>query len=78
VSVPRIVTKANGPYIVHGPVTIIDSEGREIAVPEGEHVTLCRCGHSDTKPFCDRSHSVVDFVSRPRFEPEREPPPPTE
>jgi CDGSH-type Zn-finger protein len=75
---PRIVTKANGPYIVHGPVVIVDSDGREIAVPEGEHVTLCRCGHSDTKPFCDSTHRVVDFVSRPRFVPEQELPRPTE
>ncbi len=75
---PRIVTRANGPYVVHGPVAIVDSDGREIEVPEGEHVTLCRCGHSDTKPFCDKSHRIVDFVSRPRFEPERQPPPPTE
>lgn len=75
---PRIVTKANGPYIVHGPITIVDSEGREIEVADGDHVTLCRCGHSDTKPFCDSTHRVVDFVSRPRFEPERGLPPPTE
>lgn len=75
---PRIVTRANGPYVVHGPLIIVDSDGREIRVEEGQHVTLCRCGHSGTKPFCDGTHRIVDFVSRPRFEPEREPPPPTE
>lgn len=75
---PRIVTRANGPYVVHGPVIIVDSDGQETLVAEGQHVTLCRCGHSDTKPFCDSSHRVFDFVSRPRFVPERELPPPTE
>ena len=75
---PRIETRANGPYVVHGPITIVDSDGHEILVADGQHVTLCRCGHSGDKPFCDRSHRVFDFVSRPRFEPEREPPPPTE
>lgn len=74
---PRIETRANGPYVVVGPVTIVDADGREIAVDAGQVVTLCRCGHSGDKPFCDSSHRRVDFVSRPRFEPEEGPPPPT-
>jgi CDGSH-type Zn-finger protein len=78
VTEPRIVTRANGPYVVYGPITIVDGDGHEIAVAEGEHVTLCRCGHSTKKPFCDSTHKVVDFVSHPHFQPETEPPAPTE
>jgi CDGSH-type Zn-finger protein len=78
VTTSRIVTKANGPYVVHGPVVIVDGDGHEMTVPEGEHVTLCRCGHSSTKPFCDSSHKVVDFVSHPHFRPESDRPAPTE
>jgi len=69
---PTIRTEANGPYIVTGPVTILDVDGREHHVPEGHVVKLCRCGHSAKKPFCDSTHRRVDFVSRPSFEPEEE------
>lgn len=75
---PRIETRANGPYVVVGPVVIVDADGREIRIDAGQVVTLCRCGHSSDKPFCDSTHRRVDFVSRPSFQPEEAPPPPTE
>jgi CDGSH-type Zn-finger protein len=68
--VSTIRIKPNGPYIITGPVTIEDGDGKLIAVGEGRTVKLCRCGHSATKPFCDGTHRRVDFVSRPTFEPE--------
>ena len=58
-----IKARANGPYKVEGPVHIVDSEGREFVVPEGRGIVLCRCGHSQTKPFCDKSHRRVGFVA---------------
>ena len=67
---PTIRTEANGPYVVTGPITILDSDGREHRVAEGHIVKLCRSGHSASKPFCDSTHRRVDFVSRPSFEPE--------
>jgi CDGSH-type Zn-finger protein len=75
---PLIETRANGPYVVVGPITIRDADGDTIAVAAGQIVTLCRCGHSATKPFCDSTHKRVDFVSRPHFEAEAEPPDPTQ
>jgi CDGSH-type Zn-finger protein len=69
-SEPTIRTEANGPYIVTGPITILDVDGHEHRVPEGHVVKLCRCGHSAKKPFCDQTHRRVDFVSRPLFLPE--------
>ncbi len=65
-----IRTEANGPYVVTGPLVIVDVDGHEVFVPAGHTVKLCRCGHSDKKPYCDQSHRRVDFVSRPSFEPE--------
>ncbi len=59
----RIKVRANGPYKVEGPVTIVDAEGREFLLPEGSAIALCRCGHSKTKPFCDASHKRVGFVA---------------
>jgi CDGSH-type Zn-finger protein len=58
-----IKARANGPYKIEGPVRVIDAEGREFVLPEGEAIALCRCGHSRTKPFCDKSHRRVGFVA---------------
>lgn len=54
----RITVTRNGSYHVQGPVTIVDHRGNEIQVDEDE-VWLCRCGASQTKPFCDGSHRQV-------------------
>ena len=40
--------------------------GYTIEVPEGKAVFLCRCGQSQTKPFCDASHKAAGFVSAVR------------
>ena len=58
-----IKARANGPFKVEGPVRVIDADGNEFAVPAGRAVVLCRCGHSATKPFCDKSHRRVGFIS---------------
>ena len=58
-----IKARANGPYRVEGPVRVIDAQGHEFVLPPGDAIVLCRCGHSATKPFCDKSHRRVGFVS---------------
>jgi CDGSH-type Zn-finger protein len=58
-----IKARANGPYKVEGPVRVIDAEGNEFVLPPGDAIVLCRCGHSATKPFCDKSHRRVGFVA---------------
>lgn len=58
-----ITARRNGPYKIVGPVRIVDSDGIEFEIPEGSGVVLCRCGHSRTKPFCDKSHRRVGFVA---------------
>jgi CDGSH-type Zn-finger protein len=62
----EIKVRDNGPYKVTGPVRLIDAEGNVFAVEPGRSVALCRCGHSQTKPFCDASHKEADFASCPR------------
>jgi CDGSH-type Zn-finger protein len=49
----------NGPYIVSGPVTLTDVDGRVIEHPDP--MAMCRCGHSSNKPFCDGTHATIDF-----------------
>ncbi|MEP6893158.1 MAG: CDGSH iron-sulfur domain-containing protein [Gaiellaceae bacterium] len=58
-----IVVRENGPYKVIGPITIRDFEDREFVLPEGSAVALCRCGHSENKPFCDGTHKRVGFAA---------------
>ncbi|PYK74693.1 MAG: iron-binding protein, partial [Verrucomicrobia bacterium] len=54
-----IETIKNGPYIVTGPVKLIDADGN--AFPVEKRMALCRCGASTTKPFCDGTHSKIGF-----------------
>lgn len=41
----------NGPYLVEGPVKILDADGTACDIPEQTAIFLCRCGGSGTKPF---------------------------
>jgi CDGSH-type Zn-finger protein len=51
---------------VTGPVTLIDADGNEFELPEGDGIVLCRCGASTTKPFCDKTHSKIGFEAAER------------
>jgi hypothetical protein len=47
----------NGPYIVKGKNTIVNTDG---SVVENENdVYLCRCGKSANKPYCDGTHKEI-------------------
>ena len=56
----QIEIMPNGPYIVTGPVDLIDSQGNAVPVRK-QVIALCRCGGSKTKPFCDGTHSDIGF-----------------
>ena len=57
-----IQVRKNGPYRIQGEITLIDHDGNTIPIPEGKTViSLCRCGASVTKPFCDGTHSRIGF-----------------
>lgn len=58
-SSPRVNTvrvRENGPLAVRAPITILGHA-------EGFRLTLCRCGASSDKPFCDGSHVAANFVA---------------
>jgi CDGSH-type Zn-finger protein len=55
----------NASYRVRGPITLLDADGDPLD-SEGDEILLCRCGHSENKPFCDGSHERVGFQSAPR------------
>jgi CDGSH-type Zn-finger protein/truncated hemoglobin YjbI len=57
------VTK-DGPYRVTGGIPLTDADGAAVPRAQGsslEHYALCRCGHSQNKPFCSGMHWYVDF-----------------
>jgi len=69
----KITVTRNGPYLVSGNIPLAiqvitpDEEGFSWDWKEGKsfetkpQYALCRCGHSKTKPFCDGTHTKVEF-----------------
>lgn len=51
----------DGPFIVSGPVSLLDSDSNPIRTEE--KVALCRCGASGNKPFCDGAHKKIGFAA---------------
>jgi CDGSH-type Zn-finger protein len=68
---PRIRVETRGPYVVTGGAPLVrqtivtDEKGESVAWREGDRLpvrptcTLCRCGASDNKPYCDGSHTTA-------------------
>ncbi len=57
----KITVKPNGPYRVEGPIKLVDAEGKEWDLTGKPAISLCRCGASVNKPFCDGTHSRMGF-----------------
>ena len=57
---PTIFVAPNGPYVVSGGPDLLDTIWGEGA--SKEHLTLCRCGGSKNKPFCDGTHWYIEFT----------------
>ena len=58
----KITVKHNGPIRVEGDFEIVDPEGKPFGLGGRTAISLCRCGHSANKPFCDGSHKVHGFT----------------
>lgn len=56
---PTLVPTVNGPYALSGHVLVKSPSGE--VYENREHVTLCRCGHSGNKPYCDGKHWDCNF-----------------
>ena len=56
-----ITCTPNGPLRIAGGLVIKDGEGREFDLGGRTMISLCRCGMSQNKPFCDGSHWQIGF-----------------
>jgi CDGSH-type Zn-finger protein len=69
--VVKISIKPNGPIRVEtvrlptldAVVTLINVDGTEIDLTGKSGVSLCRCGASTNKPYCDGTHSKIGFAA---------------
>ena len=52
----KLTVNSNGSLKIEGDFEIVDMEGRSYGLQGRELVSLCRCGRSSNKPFCDGSH----------------------
>jgi CDGSH-type Zn-finger protein/truncated hemoglobin YjbI len=72
---PAVDVSKDGPYRVTGGIPLVDGSGEDQPRAQGasrEHYALCRCGHSQNKPFCSGMHWYVGFTD-PVPDPDRTP-----
>jgi CDGSH-type Zn-finger protein len=63
VSDVKITVRTNGPLVMSGPITLADMAGVPFGLSGRASIALCRCGHSENKPFCDGAHNRAGFKS---------------
>ena len=52
----KITVRNNGSILLEGDFEIVDKSGQPYGLGGREVISICRCGLSQTKPFCDGSH----------------------
>ncbi len=57
----RVTPRPNGPLLLEGSFVVRGAEGD--AEVKRVKVSLCRCGASKKKPFCDGSHKAIGFTT---------------
>ncbi|MSO19901.1 MAG: CDGSH iron-sulfur domain-containing protein [Acidobacteria bacterium] len=69
----NVTVRNNGPLVVEGDFQICDQDGGVFGLAGRTKISLCRCGLSENKPFCDGSHARQGFQNMQKA---RELPPP--
>ena len=59
----KITPLNNDPLRIEGEFEICDSTGVCFGLSGRTVISLCRCGHSENKPFCDGAHNRLGFSS---------------
>ncbi len=60
----KITPLDNGPLRIEGDFEIVDPQGKAFGLAGRTALSLCRCGHSSNKPFCDGTHSKIGFQNQ--------------
>ncbi|MGH9611042.1 MAG: CDGSH iron-sulfur domain-containing protein [Bryobacteraceae bacterium] len=58
-----ITVRNDGSIRIEGEFVLQDTEGNAYGLGGRTRISLCRCGMSEDKPFCDGSHKRNGFVS---------------
>ncbi|HET9995364.1 MAG TPA: CDGSH iron-sulfur domain-containing protein [Candidatus Acidoferrum sp.] len=58
----KITVNSNGSIRVEGDFEIVDPQGQAFGLAGRTIISLCRCGQSANKPFCDGSHKTSGFT----------------
>jgi CDGSH-type Zn-finger protein len=61
----KITVMKNGPLRIEGDFSIVDPTGTAYGLGGRTILSLCRCGESKNKPFCDGSHNHHGFQDEP-------------
>lgn len=64
----RVTPYRDGPYLVRGPFELVDQDGNVIETGQ-RTIALCRCGRSQSRPFCDGTHKLIGFAAPSGVEP---------
>lgn len=59
----KITVKTNGSIRIEGDFELFDIGGNKFDLGGRTKISLCRCGASKDKPFCDHSHREIGFQS---------------
>ncbi len=57
----KITVLNNGPIRIEGDFEILDPSGAAFGLAGRTTISLCRCGQSANKPFCDGAHARTGF-----------------
>ena len=57
----KITVGHNGSIRIEGDFEIFDPQGNKFGLAGRTVISLCRCGHSANKPFCDGKHRECGF-----------------
>ena len=60
----KITVKNNGSLRIEGDFEMFDAQGKQFDLSGRTAISLCRCGASENKPFCDGAHSKCGFASQ--------------
>ncbi len=58
----KVTVNTNGSIRIEGDFVIVDPQGKEFGLGGRTTISLCRCGHSENKPFCDGTHRRLGFM----------------